>query len=590
MSRILRVERKTLAQRLKSDRYFAWIKRQVTPKEAAEVAALNLRGLQLTKEAKRYYPNRELASHLIGFTNLDGTGISGLELQYDSRLRGSDQRVPAVRDRRGNVVYSEELVDDRSSLGDSITLTIDKTIQHIAERELALAVKTYEAKSASVVVLDPSSGQVLAVANYPTFNPNEPNSVKSDSRRNRALTDLFEPGSTIKPMTIAGALKANVLGPYQAIDCENGTYRVATSIIHDTKKHGLLSPTEVLSYSSNIGVAKIAEALGKKRLYETLRGFGFGEKTHVGFPGESSGRLRDYHSWYQIDTANVAFGQGLSVTSLQLATAMGAIANGGVLVRPTLVARITDGFERVVDVEQSDEIRRVLPQESAELVRDMLTAVTGPSGTGTEAAVDGYLTAGKTGTAQKADPIVGGYAKDKWVSSFVGFLPADDPRVVISVVVDEPMIEHYGGAVAGPVFRRIGAGVMRHLGVPGRDSIIQIVKAESNVAVDTSTEAAIAVSEEHTANPRGGNQKFQKMPNLVGKTMREAIKALHDRSLVARVEGSGLVVSQQFVAGKNVNRGASVRLVFGRPDALPPIEESRKDALVASQQILEAKK
>lgn len=553
---ILDLEAEKLVKRLSADRYFVWIDRHVTPHEAARVRQLDIAGLELTRESRRFYPNRHLGAHLIGFSNIDGRGIEGIELAYEDRLRGADRRVEAIRDRRGKVVFADELIDEGEAQGDSIVLTIDKTIQHIAERELALGVRTFEARGGSVVVMAPKTGEILAVANYPPYNPNEPSKHPIAHRRNRAVVDRFEPGSTIKPFTIATALAAGTLRPNESIDCENGRTRLGRRWLRDAHPHESLTPTQILSYSSNIGTAKIAFKLGKRDLYRGLRRFGFGEPTGLRLPGETGGILRNYRRWYDVDTAAISFGQGISVTNVQLATAMSALANGGRLMRPFLLKRIVDGHGVTVHEGKPQVRRQVLPRRVARLVSDMLTGVTEPGGTALEAAVDGYLVAGKTGTAQKADYVRGGYAKDKWLASFIGFLPADRPEVVISVVIDEPTIAHYGGSVAGPVFRRIAETTVRHLGVAPRGARAKpsdAGKAQSKV-VASSEELDDPFENERPTAPRGKSV----VPDLRDLTLRRAISALHEQSLVAEVRGSGIVIDQVPKPGTVLAHGSNV--------------------------------
>lgn len=554
LARILDVDAERLESRLSSDRYFVWIDRRVTPREASRVRELGIPGVELTIESRRYYPNRHLAAHLLGFADIDGRGIEGIELAYEEQLRGADRRVDAIHDRRGHVVFADEMEDDRSMQGQNVVLTIDKTIQHIAERELALGVRTFEARGGSVVVMDPSTGEILALANYPPFNPNEPSNHPTAHRRNRALVDRFEPGSTVKPFTMAAALAAGAVKPNQSINCENGVARIGGRRLHDAHPYEWLTPTQILAHSSNIGTAKVALELGKKDLYRAFRRFGFGEPTGIGVPGETAGILRHYRRWYEIDTATVSFGQGMSVTNVQLATAMGAIANGGRLMQPILVSRLTDGHGATIQENKPRVRRQVVPPRIAKLVGQMLTAVTEPGGTAVEAGVDGYLVAGKTGTAQKADYVHGGYAKDKWLASFIGFLPAERPAVVISVVIDEPAIAHYGGTVAGPVFRRIAEVTLRHLGIApeGRQAILR-KKQEHRQAV-TEAIAAPEVSEEEIAKGESNVPDVRSLP------LRQAVMALHAQSLVPDVRGSGIVVSQDPPPGKAVSHGAVVRI------------------------------
>ena len=576
IAKVLDVDYQRLAKRLAADRYFVWIERQVTPNEATRIRELDIPGIELMTEARRYYPNRHLAAHLLGFADIDGRGIEGIELAYEDRLRGSDRRVEAIRDRRGHVVFADGMEDDRTIQGQSVVLTIDKAIQHIAERELALGVRTFEARGGSVVVMDPSSGEILALANYPPFNPNEPSKHPIAHRRNRAVVDRFEPGSTVKPFTMAAALASGAVKPNQSINCENGVTRLGGRLLHDAHPYEWLTPTQILAYSSNIGIAKIALDLGKKDLYRGFRRFGFGEPTGLGVPGETAGILRHYRRWYEIDTAAVSFGQGMSVTNVQLATAMSAIANGGRLMQPMLVRRMSDGHGAIIEENKPRVRRQVVPRRVAKLVGQMLTAVTEPGGTAMEAAVDGYLVAGKTGTAQKADYVHGGYAKDKWLASFIGFAPADRPSVVISVVIDEPVIAHYGGTVAGPVFRRIAEVTLRHMGITpeGRQAVLAKKKEQQIAVVETET----APEEEPVEKGESAVPDVRSLP------LRQAVIALHAESLVAQVQGSGLVVSQEPAPGKAVSHGSVVRLQLERRgfDADSAATQTRSKTLAAA--------
>ncbi len=580
LSALLGVDQERLVKRLTSKRYFVWVKRRLSPMQAKAVEALKLPGVALMGEARRFYPNRQLASHVLGFANIDGKGIEGLELSLEEQLRGSTDPVPAIRDRRGVVVFSEQLLDDRAAQGDSVVLTIDKTIQHIAERELELAVRTFEAKGGSVVVMDPATGEVLAIANYPTFNPNDPAASPTSHRRNRAVTDRFEPGSTIKPFTVAGALAGGAIRSDQSIDCEDGAMQVAEYTIHDTSKYESLTPGQILEYSSNIGTAKIGMALGRKRLYRTLRDFGFGQVSRVGLPGETSGILRHYRKWYEMDAATISFGQGMSVTALQLASAMGALANKGRLMRPILIKRIEDARGELIEEALPRVRRQVVPIRSARLVSDMMIAVTGEGGTAPEAALDGHLVAGKTGTAQKADYINGGYAEGKWTSSFVGYAPARKPRLVAAVVIDEPLIHHYGGTVAGPTFRRLMEASLRHRGVvatvPGDRPVARkrrrkVKPAEGEVVVEAKPDAPARELPEV-----GEGERL--VPDLRGQTARGALAAVHKAGLGARLHGSGVVVGQEPEPFSVVPEGSPIQLRLEAPDHV------REDELQEGQQ------
>lgn len=577
LASVLHVDRDRIATRLASDRYFVWIERQVTPDESAAVASLDIPGVAATEEAHRYYPNGSLAAHILGFSNIDGEGIEGVELALEDRLHGDRADVPAVRDRRGRVVFSETLLDDRATQGDDVFLTIDHTIQHVAERELELSIRTFEARAGSVVVMDPQSGEILAMASYPTYDPNHPSTSAADSRRFRAITDRFEPGSTVKPFTIAAALAQGVLTAGEQIDCHHGTFEIIEGerAIHDTHPHDLLTPAEILAESSNIGAAVIGMRMGRQGLYRAFRRFGFGHVTGIPLRGEVSGLLRHHSEWYERDTATAAFGQGISVTALQVATAMTAIANGGRLMEPILVRRVVDGHGDTVQETLPHARRQVVPRSTARLVADMLTAVTGEEGTGAEAAIPGYLVAGKTGTSQKADEVHGGYRAEsdplaRWTASFVGFVPAESPRLVIAVIIDEPGISHYGGEVAGPVFRRVGEAALRHLGVPpvgSGDALADLaaeIRQRARLHVEDAPEAD--TGPEVAAAEPGEDETV--VPDLAGATARHALVDLAEAGLVAEIEGAGVVTSQTPAARAIVPRGAVVHAVLERPGAI----------------------
>ncbi len=466
LASLIGVDPVSTARRLASDKYFVWIKRHLTPRQASLIKEMNIIGLSTTTESKRYYPYRELASHLLGYSNIDGQGIEGLELSLDDVLRGKEQSIVGLVDRRGQLVYSRSLFDSEYLRGADVVLTLDKTLQDIAERALGAALETHAAKGASLVMVQPATGEILAMANMPTYNPNEPGRYHPEARRNRAVTDRFEPGSTVKPLTLAGALAAGVVSSNTWIDCENGKMEIDDYTVHDSMHYGKLSLRDVLAKSSNVGVAKIAARMGRAQLYNVMHRFGFGDLTDVPLPGENQGILRDYHSWYDADVATIAFGQGIGVTNLQLAMAVAALANGGTLMEPLLVRDVIGSGKKALFSAKAKVRRRVVPEDIARLLTDMMVGVTQEGGTGVDAAITGFRVAGKTGTAQKADERRSGYADKKWTSSFVGFVPAEDPQLVISVVIDEPQHDiYYGGEVAGPVFKQVGAQALAYMGL-----------------------------------------------------------------------------------------------------------------------------
>lgn len=596
LSQALGLDEQVVLQKLSSKRRFVWLKRRVSPKESAAVAKLGLlgKGIAARKEPRRYYPNLTTASHVLGFTDDSGAGVEGLERAFESRLRGATDKVSAILDARGGVLFSEELIDRDRAQGKNLTLTLDSTIQVIAERELEFGVRAVEARAGSVVVMDPWTGEVLALANYPTFNPNHPGSADPAARRNRAVTDRFEPGSVIKTFTVAGALASGAISPHQRIDCEEGAMQVAEYTIHDSHRFTELTPAEILAYSSNIGTAKIGAALGRAGLFRVLRRFGFGARTEIDLPAEAEGILRHYKRWYEMDAATISFGQGMSATSVQLAAAMAAIANGGRLMKPLIVSRVTDADGNLIEEFAPTVRRQVVPSNVARLVGDMLTGVTAPGGTGTAAALDGYLVAGKTGTAQKADYAHGGYAAGKWVATFVGFVPADRPRLVISVAIDEPVIDHYGGVVAGPVFRRIALESLRHLGVPpshGGGRLADIVKqkeARDEAEALASAEGAASRAAE-ADEPRDGKHEQEalaegevRVPDLRGMGARAAVVALHKQGFVPALSGSGTVIEQTPAPGSHAPKGAAVTLVLRRKSVDEPSRYKLDNPTLAS--------
>jgi cell division protein FtsI (penicillin-binding protein 3) len=421
-----------------------------------------------------------------------------------------------------------------------------------------------------VVVVDPQSGEILAMASAPGYNPNDYGSADPDARRNRAVVDRFEPGSVMKVFTVAGALAQKSLAPDASIYCEAGTMAIDNVVIHDTHVSKWLTTTQILSLSSNIGAAKIALGLGELRLYETFRRFGFGDVTGIPFPGESMGVLRPHgHPWVQVETATAAYGQGISVTTMQLAMAMAALANNGRLLEPILVKRVADG-SNVTLTEATPRVRRdVVPAHVAQMLSEMLVAVTEGEGTGVEAAIPGFKVAGKTATAQKIDPATHKYSDTHFVASFTGYVPADKPRLVISVVLDDPMGgTHAGGGVAGPVFRRVGESALRYLGVTPRGTVpmklseISDRAKEGDVAANTyqAVKGAAAVTPPTVNAPaRVGEAK---VPDLAGFPLREAVKAATALGLVPTVEGSGRLTKQEPPAGSVLPKGSTIKLIF----------------------------
>jgi cell division protein FtsI (penicillin-binding protein 3) len=437
----------------RSDREFVYLRRQMAPEAAQTVLDLGIPGINGQREFKRYYPSGEVTSHVLGFTNIDDHGQEGLELAYDDWLSGKPGAKRVIRDRMGHVVEDVEQVRAPKP-GQNLTLSIDRRIQFLAYSELKSTLEKSQADSGSMVVLDVKTGEVLAMVNLPTYNPNALNDSKPGQRRNRAMTDVLEPGSTVKPILMAAALSSGKFTPTSPIiDTTGGHWFFQGHDIHDTHNYGLLTPTGVITKSSNVGAAHIAMALDTTLMYDTYRAFGLGDSTESGFPGEASGHLRIGRDWRPLEKAILGYGYGLNVTVLQLANAYATIADGGVMHSPTFIKGNDNTAKQIIS-----------PEVSAELIQ-MMETVTGPGSTGTTARIANYSVAGKTGTAHKAS--AGGYAKSNYTAAFAGIVPASNPRLVGVVVVDNPQKgSYYGGTVAGPVFARVMEGALRLLDVP----------------------------------------------------------------------------------------------------------------------------
>jgi cell division protein FtsI (penicillin-binding protein 3) len=462
LTEIFHIDRRILINNLYSTKPFVWIKRQISPKESKMLADINLPGIVLIPEYSRFYPNKFLGAQVVGFCGLDGKGIEGVEYYYNTQLQGSEDRVKVLKDALGRRFESEKTTVSDSN-GNNLVLTIDGAVQYITEKALEEAVVGFSAKSGMAIVMNPRTGGILALAHYPSYNPNVFREYSKGELRNRALTDPFEPGSTMKIFSVAAAIESGICKPTTVFNCENGAFHVGSNVVHDTHSYGMLTVQEIIKYSSNIGAIKVGQAVGAEILYKNLRNFGFGEKTGIDCAGETPGVLAPYTKWRKIDAGTIAFGQGVSVSAIQLITATCAIANGGILVKPHLVHAVTDASGQVVKRIEPTPVRRAISTETARTVRQMMKEVITTGGTGTNAAIEGYAVCGKTGTAQKIEN--GSYARGKYVSSFIGFVPADYPEAVILVVVDEPQKRYYGGTVAAPAFKRIALETLGYLNI-----------------------------------------------------------------------------------------------------------------------------
>ena len=560
-------------------RRFVWIVRRLDEEKATPILALNLPGVQSVLEPKRYYPNGSLASHVLGFVGLDGQGLAGLEQAYNEKISGEPGRLFLEKDAAGRPYESYEIA---AKQGQSVVLTIDQGIQYQVERALQGAVERTHAKSGSVIVLDPRSGEILAMANAPSFDPNAVAVSPADNRRNWALQNVYEPGSTFKIVAFSAAIEKKLAKPDDRIDCQMGSITVAGRLIHDHHPFGTLTMAEALAKSSNVAAIKLGLRVGDASMYDFMTRFGFGSKTGVELPGETVGILRKVERWQPSSIGSIAMGQEVGVTPVQMVAAFGALANDGVRIAPHLVREIRNSSGAVVYSAQPEQ-RRVVSAETATALRGMLEGVT-LNGTAKKAQLDGYSAAGKTGTAQKIDPKTRTYSKTKYIGSFVGFAPVSNPQVVIIVVMDEPAGLYHGGDVAAPVFREIaeqilpGMGVMPDVETKSVPALIAQADSSPEAAAKARVEQARNDQERRATMPtvdsngvRGGEivyassaNKAILMPDLRGRSVRDVARACAQLGLQIEARGEGRLLRQSPSAGSEVNTGQVVYLDFGR--------------------------
>lgn len=457
---ILGLKRSYLEDRLNHNKSFIWLARKLNPDKSAAIKKLNIKGLGFLKETKRIYPNSYLASHVIGFSGMDNVGLEGVERDYNRYLKGIGGWAIFLRDaRQKKLDIWEKMVLPVD--GNDLVLTIDEVIQYIAERELDKAFKDFHAKGATIIVMDPHTGRILALANRPTYDLNEHSETSKDSMRNRAICDLLEPGSVFKIVTASAALEEKKASEEDVFFCENGSYKAGGRILHDHRPHGLLTFRQVIEESSNIGTVKIAQLLGADKLYHYIKAFGFGSKLGIDISGEISGMLSPPRTWSKTSITSIPIGQGVAVTALQLASAISVIANGGQLMKPYIVDSIRDSQGHLIKENKPALIHKAISVDTAMRIKKILTGVV-EEGTGKLAKVSGFSAAGKTGTAQKLEPN-GTYSHTKYVASFIGFSPAEDPILTIVVVIDEPHPYYFGGVVAAPVFQKVASDAIRYI-------------------------------------------------------------------------------------------------------------------------------
>jgi cell division protein FtsI (penicillin-binding protein 3) len=470
LSPVLQVRTDELEKKLRQDRSFVWLARKLDPEQGHRLERMPMEGIGLVMEGRRFYPKGPLLAHVLGFAGMDGEGLEGLERRYESQLHGEKRVVILQRDAMGRTVFPKGQAEQVPAAGHSLVMTVDEVIQYIAEKELEEAVSKARAKSGTVIVLDPQTGAVLALAVSPRFDPNAVASLTADRWRNRALTDVYEPGSTMKALVAAAALEEKVMKPGTMVNGENGRMTIANTVIHDHEKLGWMTFAQVIQKSSNIGAAKTGMALGDQRLYRYLQAFGFGQKTEIDLPGEVGGLVKHPKEWGRRSLASISMGQEIGVTPIQMVSAVAALANGGVLMKPYVVSEVRDAQGKMLRQILPQVKRRVVSPETARAVTSILESVV-TDGTGVKAAIPGFRVAGKTGTAQKIDSRTGTYSSTLFVGSFVGFVPADNPRLAMIVVIDEPQGESWGGTIAAPVFRRVGEQVLNYLGVSSNEPV-----------------------------------------------------------------------------------------------------------------------
>ena len=461
---MLKINTRRIQRKLASGKSFVWIKRQSTAKETKAVKELQIPGIDFVSEYNRYYPHTTLAAQALGFTGIDGAGLEGIEFYYDQLLKGNRRNSRIIKDALGNGFNAENRHEVNNS-GHNLILTIDNNIQFITESALQEAVDQYSAQNAIAVVMQPRTGAILALAHYPLFNPNAYTNFDKSYWRNRAITDPIEPGSIMKIFSAAAALEYGNVSPNTIFFCENGSYKVGKNVVHDVHEHGWLSLQQIIKYSSNIGAVKVGEKVGRENLYQSLRDFGFGAKTGIDSPGETTGSLSHYSRWSEIDTGAISFGHGISVSAIQMITAVSTIANDGVLMKPYIVWKTINQNGHPANVFKPQKQRRVISARTAAIVKRIMMTVVSDGGTGVKAAIDGYSVCGKTGTARKIGED-GKYSNRKHIASFIGFTPADKPEIAIVVIIDEPKKQYYGGIVAAPVFKKIAQQILNYLNVP----------------------------------------------------------------------------------------------------------------------------
>jgi len=588
LSGVLGIPQDAIEERLASSRSFVWVERKLSPEKVEAIEALNLKGIYFEKENQRFYPKRDLAAHVLGYVDIDGKGLGGIEYGLDDKIRGKPGRMLVLEDARRRWF---QRTDQAGDAGASVVLTLDEKIQYIAEKELAAAIARTHAIAGTAIVENPNNGEIYAMANWPRFNPNAAADSPADARMDRAISALYEPGSTFKLITLAAAFEEHITRPDEVFDCQNGAVYIAGHRIRDHKPFGLLNVAGILAQSSDVGAIKVALRLGAPKFYDYIRGFGFGAPTGVDLPGESKGLVRRLENWTPVSAGSISMGQEIGVTPIQLIAAVSAIANGGLLYRPHVVKDLRRGENAMPfdGVPAQSDPRRVLRPETAATMRRLMEGVI-LEGTGKLARLDGWTAAGKTGTAQKIDPATGRYSRSQLIASFTGFAPLNDPAVAILISLDSPVGLHEGGQVAAPEFERIAEQVLAYLDVP-RDVPLtpRLEKAAwhggtadagaEELEDFTPRDLEIEATPDEKEPPAEGSLKSRKIaeaptetvtdggeipvPMLTGKTMREVTEECLRLGIEPVLVGTGVATEQAPEAGAKVHRGNRITVRFG---------------------------
>lgn len=548
---------------------FVWIERKLEQDKADVIKEWNLRGLSFVEEWRRVYPNESLLAQTLGFMGSEGQGLEGLELGQDHLLKGNTKKVFMKKDARGRPLINNGLMFTEHPEGHELRLTVDSELQYRLESELQNAMSGYQAEQAFGVILDAKTSAVLALAAAPTFDVNRAVRAPAESRRNKIMTDVFEPGSTMKTFVIAAALRDSLLQPNTKFFCENGSFKVGDRVIREAEsreKFGDLTVAQILAVSSNVGTTKIAFAMGSERLRQGLLDFGFGQRSGVDFPGEARGTLHGL-PWRPHLLSNVSFGHGMTATSLQIANAYAAIANGGVLNTPYLIQSVRDGETGEVQEASPKPIRRVLTQEQAAQMRAMLVGVTSKGGTGGLARVDGYMVGGKTGTAQKVNPNGRGYLPGAYISSFAGFIPANDPKYVIFIAVDSPKKSYYGSTVAAPIFSRIASYAVRKEGIAPlylsdektEQKKREIIAKNTVGKKEEAKELRLTAEELHQVTDVDA---LETVPDLMNLSTREVLRRINGRDLNVKFVGRGMVSDIVPAPGSSLPKDREITVIL----------------------------